>query len=90
MADLIIRVSDKRVMTWGQSVTIGMDRYMVSKPDGNTEEPFNSYSSPVEVKKGAVPPPDDLVGGWNYNYVGGDFVASGVAPPPPPEPAPEE
>lgn len=86
MTDIIVRVSDKRVQTVANSIATLSDRYVASSGPVTEQLPFASFGYPTTVINNITGVPSDLVGGYNYNYVGGSFVDSGTPVPVPPEP----
>lgn len=90
MPDLIIRDSDGRVQTSAKSIVTVGDRYVATNDAGiEAEYPVNSFGVDTHIVTAAPATPLDMVEGFNYNYIDGTYVDSGVSPPPPPPP-PEE
>lgn len=89
MPDIITLISTGRVVAIADNVVQHADRYAAATGASVMDLPFNSFPEPTELKKGVESPPADLVVGYNYNYVDGAYVDSGVPVPPPlPEPEP--
>lgn len=85
MTDIIVRTSDGRVMDYG-SISLAGDRYIVVNQSGTTQEPLSSFGFSTSLIANVAGAPDDIIGGWNYDYVGGVWTPTGLKPPLPPIP----
>lgn len=79
MTDILIYQSNSRVVVVDSSLVLVGDRYV----GATSTYPLNAFIEPVTLVQSVSNVPDDLVPGYNYNYVEAAFVSSGVAPPGP-------